>query len=122
MRWERWSKLFEGRTGIGTGGVCGLGAARVEAFLQEGANVGVADLDEKAGQAYVQGLDERGARAFFVQTDVSREEDVKNSDYLSVYGDIRELCAASRRKAAADEALDRWRELRGGDVVEHDAS
>jgi hypothetical protein len=44
----------------------------------------------------------------------TREEDMRNSDYLPVYGDgVRALCGAARLKAANDDALRGWSGLRG---------
>lgn len=75
--------------------------------------------DLRGGGTVVDALVEMLAAGCFPFT--TRQDDVKNSDYLPVYGDTRELCAAARRKAAADDALDMWRRLRGGDISEGDA-
>lgn len=74
--------------------------------------------DLRGGGAIVDALVEMLATGCFPLA--TREEDVGNSDYLPVYGDVRELCASSRRKTAVDGALERWRELRGSDASEHD--
>jgi len=63
---------FAGRTIIVTGGAKGIGGATVEAFHQEGANVVILDTDEAGADL----ADTLGERAFFLKTDVSREEEV----------------------------------------------
>lgn len=55
-----------------TGGASGVGRATVQLLLEEGAFVGISDINVEAGQALVQ---ECGARALFVRHDVSSEAD-----------------------------------------------
>ncbi len=71
------SKLydFSDKTVVVTGGAMGIGYAMVERFHEAGANVVVADVDEKTGQPKV---DQLGDKALFVKTDVSQEEEVNN--------------------------------------------
>ncbi len=59
------------RTFIVTGGSSGLGAATVEMFLAKGGNAVIADVNASLGQALAAKL---GARAAFVECDVSSEE------------------------------------------------
>ncbi|MDJ0846746.1 MAG: glucose 1-dehydrogenase [Myxococcota bacterium] len=61
------------RVAIVTGGASGLGEATVRLFVEEGARVLVADLQDEPGEALAAEL---GPRAHFLRTDVSREEDV----------------------------------------------
>jgi len=58
---------FEAKTVVITGGAMGIGRACAEAFVAEGANVVLADVDPKVGE---QAQVELGERALFVQTDV----------------------------------------------------
>lgn len=55
----------------------GIGRATVLAFAQEGAQVVVADLDQKAGQETVQLIEKEGGKALFVQCNVSKGPDVQ---------------------------------------------
>ena len=55
---------------IVTGGAQGIGRACVEAFAGEGAAVVVADIDPAGGKKAAAGIEARGGRARFVETDV----------------------------------------------------
>ena len=63
---------FAGSTFIVTGGASGLGEATVRRFHGAGANVVIADLDAKRGEALATEL---GSRAVFQRTDVVSEAD-----------------------------------------------
>lgn len=70
---------FAGRVAVVTGGASGMGRATAERFLDAGAQVVVADLNEATGRDV---LDDVSARGFgdavqFVRTDVSDEADVQ---------------------------------------------
>jgi NAD(P)-dependent dehydrogenase (short-subunit alcohol dehydrogenase family) len=66
---------LEGKCAIVTGGSSGIGAATVRKFVQEGARVLVADIQEDKAQALV---DEIGDAAMALAVDVCREDDVRN--------------------------------------------
>ena len=57
-----------------TGGASGIGEATVRLFVQEGAAVAIADLQDDRGRRLA---GELGDRAAYVRTDVSREPDVQ---------------------------------------------
>ncbi|GAC1361050.1 MAG: 3-hydroxyacyl-CoA dehydrogenase [Ktedonobacteraceae bacterium] len=59
-----------------TGGASGLGAACARLFVQAGARVAIADLNEELGSALAQEL---GAAALFLETNVTEEVSVQNS-------------------------------------------
>jgi len=67
---------IEGKTAIITGGASGLGEAVVRRFVSLGANVLMLDLNEERGMALV---NELGAQAAFIKTDISVPEDVQQS-------------------------------------------
>ena len=68
------SQELAGKAAIITGGANGLGRGTVELFVEEGARVVIADLDEARGQ---QLADRLGPATRFKRTDVSRREDVQ---------------------------------------------
>ncbi len=73
---------LQGKTAIVTGGASNIGKAITEGFVAEGANVVIADVDEKQGQRVARELcDSRADAALFVKTDVGDREAVeKGSD------------------------------------------
>ena len=62
-----------GKVAAITGGASGIGAGTARLFVEEGAQVLIADLDRGRGEAVVAEL---GDAATFLPTDVSREEDI----------------------------------------------
>jgi NAD(P)-dependent dehydrogenase (short-subunit alcohol dehydrogenase family) len=64
---------LEGKVGAITGGASGIGAGTVRRFVEEGAKVLIADLDEAKGGALAAEL---GSATVFLRTDVSKEEDI----------------------------------------------
>ncbi len=66
-----------GKVAIVTGAGAGIGSAIAERLVEEGASVLGADVNREAGEAIVATLTGRGARAMFVETDVSVESDVQ---------------------------------------------
>lgn len=84
---ERPGRL-EGRVALVTGGASGMGRATVLRFLDEGARVVVADLNEASGAETLALAKARGAedRVRFQRTDVSREEDVAAAVQAAVSG------------------------------------
>ena len=61
-----------------TGGAQGIGRAIAGHFAAHGYAVSIADTHLAAGRATLNALRKKGARAEFVRTDISREQDVKN--------------------------------------------
>jgi NAD(P)-dependent dehydrogenase (short-subunit alcohol dehydrogenase family) len=64
---------LEGRVAVVTGGGSGIGLATVRRLAAEGAMVVVVDLDEVAGKAAADSVDEQGR---FIRADVANEDDV----------------------------------------------
>ena len=65
---------LKGRVALITGGASGIGEATVRLFIEEGASVMLADLQDDRGRRLA---GELGARAGYLHTDVSREADVR---------------------------------------------
>ena len=61
---------------IVTGGADGIGAATAVLFAEQGATVVIGDVDDVAGREVCRRILDRGGRAAFVRTDISKEEDV----------------------------------------------
>ncbi|MBW2313306.1 MAG: SDR family oxidoreductase [Deltaproteobacteria bacterium] len=73
------SGRLDGKVAVITGGASGMGRSTVLRFLDEGARVVVADLNEETGAETLELARARGAgdRVCFVRTDVSQEEQVE---------------------------------------------
>lgn len=70
---------FAGQTVIVTGAVGGIGSAIVEAFVAQGARVGLIDFDRSGGQAFEARLRAEGHAVKFVDADVSSFEACKRA-------------------------------------------
>jgi len=65
---------LSGKVALITGGASGIGAATARLFVEEGASVVVADIQDERGHELVSEL---GSRASYVHAEVSGEEDVQ---------------------------------------------
>jgi NAD(P)-dependent dehydrogenase (short-subunit alcohol dehydrogenase family) len=82
---------LEGEVAIVTGGASGLGRAMVELFVEEGANVVIADVDREGGEAFAEQL---GAACLFKQTDVADVDQIQAAVDLAVgqFGGLHIMC------------------------------
>jgi len=70
---------LSGKTAIVTGGASNIGKAITEGFVAEGANVVIADVDEKQGERVARELCDSGpGAAIFIKTDVADLAAVEN--------------------------------------------
>ncbi len=65
---------LDGKVAVVTGGASGIGAGTVKRFIEEGARVVIADMQEEKGQALADSL--KGS-AVYIKTDVTIEDQVK---------------------------------------------
>ncbi|CAN6169329.1 unnamed protein product [Urochloa humidicola] len=84
-------RRLEGKVAIVTGGARGIGEAIVRAFVQHGALVVIADIDDAAGQALAAAL---GGSSSYEHCDVSVEADVERTVRGAVarHGRLDVLC------------------------------
>ena len=75
------SGRLEGKVAVITGGASGIGEATVRRFVEEGASVVIADLQEEAGRAL---QTELGASTRFIRCNVTAEADVAAAVDLAV--------------------------------------
>lgn len=81
---------FTGKTVIVTGGASNIGRAISFAFVDEGANVVIADWDDAQANQVVEKIKEKGGQAMAVKVDVTNPEAVKAmvDQTLSAFGRI----------------------------------
>jgi NAD(P)-dependent dehydrogenase (short-subunit alcohol dehydrogenase family) len=65
------------KVGLITGGGSGIGRATAMALAKEGARIVVADISETGGRETAHLLEDAGARAAFVQVDVTKRDDLE---------------------------------------------
>lgn len=66
------------RTIIVTGASNGIGQGIAKAYAEKGNNVILADIDEEKGKKLEEEINQQGGKAFFIKTDVRKEEEIKN--------------------------------------------
>jgi NAD(P)-dependent dehydrogenase (short-subunit alcohol dehydrogenase family) len=83
-----------GKVAVVTGGASGIGKALVERFASEGMNLVVADIEQAALDKTVGELQERGAEAVGVRTDVSSYDSVAAlaDTAYETFGAVHVLC------------------------------
>ena len=67
---------LRGKAAIVTGGTSGIGRASCIAFAREGAKVAIADINAEGGRAVAAEIADNGGEAFFIETDVTQEDQV----------------------------------------------
>jgi NAD(P)-dependent dehydrogenase (short-subunit alcohol dehydrogenase family) len=70
---------LDGKVAFVTGAASGIGRATAVAFAREGANVVVADIDQRGNQDTVRMIEDLGGQALAVNCDVTRSEDVQSA-------------------------------------------
>lgn len=84
---------LENSVAVITGGASGIGRAICELFAEEGARVVIGDIDSEGGEETRRNIESANGEAIFVETDVSREDDVADlvKTALDAYGGVNVL-------------------------------
>ena len=88
------SREFDGKVALVTGGSSGIGKATALAFARAGANVVIASRRVTEGEQTVHEICERGGDAIFVKTDVSKASEVEAlmNQTIEFYGRLDYAC------------------------------
>jgi NAD(P)-dependent dehydrogenase (short-subunit alcohol dehydrogenase family) len=71
-------KRLKDRVALITGGGKGIGKAAARQFALEGAKTVIVDIDRETGEATAAEICKKGFEAYFIQSDVSKNDDVVN--------------------------------------------
>lgn len=87
-------KSFMSKTAVITGAASGIGFAMAQRFASEGMRIVLADIEEEALQLAVERIEDSGAKALGVVTDVSKAPDVAAlaGRAVSEFGGIHVAC------------------------------
>jgi len=88
---------LDGKVAVITGAADGIGEASARLFVQEGARVVIADIDDEKGGAVAREL---GRPALYLHTDVTREADIKAAIDLALHEFGRLDCMMSNAGGA----------------------
>ena len=87
-------KQLENKVALVTGAGSGIGKSIAISYAKEGAKVILNDINESNGQSVVDQIKSKGGEAFFIEADVSKEEEVQNLVQKTVvkYGKLDIAC------------------------------
>ena len=96
---------FQDKVVIVTGASSGIGKVSALAFAREGAKVAIAARRVDQGEQTVNEIKKEGGDAFFVQTDVSRAQDVRNMVSMTIKTYGRLDCAFNNAGIVGDALI-----------------
>lgn len=107
---------FSNKTVIITGAANGIGKGIALLYAKKGANVVIADIDEKNGEKTATIIKEQGGSAFFIKADVRKERDVVHLMEVAfqTFGKINILINNAGKglfKSPYDLTLEEWDDL-----------
>ncbi len=107
---------FTNKVVVVTGGGQGIGSCIAHSYAKEGANVIIADWDEEAGRETESYITHKGGSAYFLKTDVSQEEDVKEmvKQVVNQFGHIDILinnAAINERGTLFTRTIEEWNQV-----------
>jgi NAD(P)-dependent dehydrogenase (short-subunit alcohol dehydrogenase family) len=110
--------LLEDKAVVVTGAGAGIGMGIAKRFSEEGAKVVVNDIDANSGERVADEIRQNGGKAIFVQGNVSREADAKNTIQQAVesFGRVDILvnnAGIELVKAITDITEDEWDRVMG---------
>jgi len=112
---------FRNRVVVVTGGATGIGRAISERFAEHGARVVIACRNTQKGTCAAEEIRARGAQALYVETDISREEDVKRlvHETLRIFEGLHVLVnnASSFVFRSIDASVEEWQEVLGTNII-----
>ena len=112
----------KGKVALVTGGASGLGKSTAELLVAEGARVAVTDIDEAAGRAVVDHINEsNAASAIFLRHDVTDEDQWKSAlrDVTESFGGLHILvnnAGISLTRNVEELELEEWRRVHAVDL------
>ena len=104
---------FKDKVVIVTGGANGIGQAIVKAYADQGAQVVIADIDEKVGEEVLRLTRDVGAQTIFIQTDVRDPNSIEKlmKQTVDTFGGIDILinnAGVSRFKSFFELSVTEW--------------
>lgn len=107
------SDMLKEKVAIVTGGASGIGRATALLFARESAKVAVADYDPGGGQETLEMVESEGGDAIFIETDVSKPEDVERmvKDTVVTYGRLDVLfnnAGVGETAKVTEASLEHW--------------
>ncbi|MFT9820589.1 SDR family NAD(P)-dependent oxidoreductase [Lysinibacillus sp. NPDC056185] len=108
--------MFKDLVVVVTGGAQGIGNGIVLTYARNGANVVIADVNKELGQLLEKDLIEQGYSVLFVQTDVTKEQDIVSlmQKIVNHFGTIHILinnAGKFQHKSFYDVTLDEWNDM-----------